>query len=32
MEIRLFPVRDVYAGNLIYPREVAMEVFSRDAE
>ena len=32
MEIRLFPVKDVYAGNLIYPREAAREVFSRYAE
>lgn len=29
MEIRLFPVKDVYAGNLIYPREASKEVFTR---
>jgi hypothetical protein len=32
MEIRLVPVKDVYAGNLIYPREAAKEVFSRYRE
>ena len=29
MEIRLFPVTDVYGGNLIYPIDMAKEVFAR---
>lgn len=28
MEIRLFPVTEVYGGNLIYPIEIAKEVFA----
>jgi FAD/FMN-containing dehydrogenase len=29
MEIRLYPVTEVYAGNLYYPPEMAREVFER---
>jgi FAD/FMN-containing dehydrogenase len=29
MEIRLYPVSEVYAGNLFYPPEMAREVFAR---
>lgn len=29
MTVRLFPVTDVYAGNLYYPAEAAPEVFAR---
>jgi len=32
MEIKLFPVKTVYAGSLLYPREVAPEVFVRYKE
>ncbi|OJF97154.1 FAD-binding oxidoreductase [Alkalibacterium sp. 20] len=32
MEIKLFPVKTVYAGSLMYPREVASEVFVRYRE
>lgn len=32
MEIRLFPVSTVYAGNLFYPVEMAKEVFNRYIE
>lgn len=32
MEIRLYPVTDVYAGNLYYPAQMAKEVFQRFRE
>lgn len=32
MEIKLYPVSVVYAGNLIYPPEIAREAFSRYRE